>query len=66
MTAPKCTFSIPRGETARYVYIFDYYGSYYIVTKKVLLGPNYTVMARVIIPTNLIQVYINTVVATTY
>jgi hypothetical protein len=66
MTAPKCTFSIPRGETARYVYIFDYYGSYYRVTKKVLLGPNYTVMARVIIPTNLIQVYINTVVATTY
>jgi len=66
MTAPKCTFSIPRGETARYVYIFDYYGSYYIVTKKVLLGRNYTIMAQLNIPTNYILTYINTVVATTY
>jgi hypothetical protein len=66
MTAPICTFSIPRGETSRYVYIFDYYGSYYHVTKKVLLGRNYTIMAQLNIPTNYIQTYINTVVATTY
>lgn len=66
MNAPICTFSIPRGNTARYVYIFDYYGSYYQVTKKVLLGANYTIMAKVNVPTNLIKVYINTVVALTY
>ena len=31
-----CRFTIPRGNTSRYVYIFDYHGAYYTVTKKVL------------------------------
>jgi hypothetical protein len=61
-----CTFTIPRGETARYIFIFDNYGSYYIVTKKALLGLNYIQMAKVRVPTLLIQEYINTVVANTY
>ena len=33
-----CTFVIPRGNTSRYVYIFNYQISYYNVTKKVLYG----------------------------
>jgi hypothetical protein len=60
-------FSIPRGETSRYVYVFNYKGSYYIVTKKVLYSNlPYLTISKVIVPTNLIQNYINTVVALTY
>lgn len=66
MAKPICTFMIPRGETSRYVYVFNNYGPYYEVTKKVLLSANYTNISTVRIPTAAIQTYINTVVATTY
>ena len=61
-----CTFMIPRGNTSRYVYIFNNYGEYYEVTKKVLLSANYTTISTVRVPTAAIQTYINTVVALTY
>ncbi len=62
-----CVFQIPRGNTSRYVYIFQYKGTYYNVTKKVLLGNlPYKVISTVKIPTNMIYNYINTVVALTY
>jgi hypothetical protein len=64
---PLCTFSIPRGNTARYIYVFDYYGKYYNVTKKVLYsGFPYIVVSVVKVPTQNIMNYINTVVALTY
>ncbi len=61
-----CTFMIPRGNTSRYVYIFNNYGDYYEVTKKVLLTGPYRTISTVRIPTAAIQTYINTVVALTY
>lgn len=61
-----CVFQIPRGETSRYVYIFEYKNSYYKVTLKVLLGYSYSIVSVVNIPTKFIMNYINTVVATTY
>lgn len=61
-----CVFQIPRGETSRYVYIFEYKGSYYKVTLKVLLGYSYSTISVVNIKTKFIMNYINTVVATTY
>jgi hypothetical protein len=62
-----CTFVIPRGNTSRYVYIFNYQGNYYIVTKKVLYGNlPYKTVSVVNIPTSYINTYINTVVALTY
>ena len=61
-----CVFQIPRGETSRYVYIFQYKGTYYKVTLKVLLGYSYSTISVVNIPTKFIMKYINTVVATTY
>lgn len=61
-----CVFQIPRGETSRYVYIFEYKGTYYKVTLKVLLGYSYSTVSVVNIPTKFIMKYINTVVATTY
>jgi hypothetical protein len=61
-----CVFQIPRGETSRYVYIFEYKGAYYKVTLKVLLGYSYSKISVVNIPTKFIMKYINTVVATTY
>lgn len=61
------SFTIPRGETSRYVYIFNYKGPYYVVTKKVLYGNlPYMTISKVRVPTNNIQQYINTVVALTY
>jgi len=67
MSQPLCTFSIPRGDTARYVYVFVYYGPYYLVTKKVKLGNSpYLNISTVNIPTKDINTYINTVVALTY
>jgi len=67
MTKNCLSFTIPRGETSRYVYIFNYKGPYYVVTKKVLYGNlPYMTISKVKIPTNLIQQYINTVVANTY
>jgi len=63
----KCTFQIPRGNTSRYVYIFNYKGSYYNVTKKVLLGNlPYQTISTIQVPTKFIYTYINTVVANTY
>ena len=59
-------FSIPRGNTSRYIYIFDYMGTYYRVTLKVLFGNNpYKIVSVVNIPTQNIQQYINTTVALT-
>jgi hypothetical protein len=67
MVQPICMFSIPRGETARYVYVFINYGSYYLVTKKVKMGnAPYINISTVQIPTSQINTYINTVVALTY
>ena len=62
-----CRFQITRGDTARYVYIFIYKGSYYNVTLKVLMGNSpYKTVSKVKIPTSYILTYINTVVASTY
>jgi hypothetical protein len=64
---PICSFSIPRGNTARYIYVFDYYGTYYNVKKKVLYaGFPYVTISVVRVPTKNIMTYINTVVALTY
>lgn len=61
-----CTFQIPRGETARYVYVFVNRGTYYDVTKKVKLSGPYINISTVKIPVWQILTYINTVVALTY
>jgi len=62
-----CIFQIARGNTSRYVYVFNYQGSYYKVTKKVLYGNlPYKIISTVNVPTNQIRTYINTVVALTY
>jgi hypothetical protein len=62
-----CFFQIARGNTSRYVYVFQYKGSYYNVTKKVLISPlPYQTISTVKVPTNQIMNYINTVVALTY
>ena len=62
-----CRFIIPRGNTSRYVYIFDYKLTYYKVTKKVLYGNlPYRIVSIVNVPVNNIMTYINTVVALTY
>jgi hypothetical protein len=63
-----CGFVIPRGNTSRYVYLFEYQGLYYKVTKKVLMAdsPNYRIISVVNVPTKNIMTYINTVVALTY
>ena len=62
------SFTIPRGNTSRYIYIFDYMGAYYNVTKKVLYAnrPNYTTISTIKVPTQNVRTYINTVVALTY
>jgi hypothetical protein len=62
------SFTIARGNTSRYVYIFYYKGSYYNVTKKVLYAnrPSYTTISTIQVPTKNIMTYINTVVALTY
>lgn len=62
-----CVFQIPRGDTARFVYIFVYKENYYNVTKKVKLGNSpYITISTVKVPTKNIYSYINTVVALTY
>ena len=62
-----CVFQIARGNTSRYVYVFQYKGSYYNVTKKVLYGNlPYITISTVKVPTKNIYTYINTVVALTY
>ena len=62
-----CTFSIPRGNTSRYVHVFNYQITYYNVTKKVLYGNlPYQTISTVQVPTKFINEYINTVVANTY
>ena len=62
-----CRFIIPRGNTSRYVYIFEYKITYYKVTKKVLYGNlPYKIVSIVNIPTKDVYTYINTVVALTY
>jgi hypothetical protein len=62
-----CVFQIARGETSRYVYVFQYKGTYYNVTKKVLYGNlPYQTISTVKVPTKNIYSYINTVVALTY
>ena len=62
-----CRFIIPRGNTSRYVYIFEYKITYYKVTKKVLYANlPYQIVSIVNIPTKDVYTYINTVVALTY
>ena len=62
-----CRFTIARGNTSRYVYIFEYKITYYKVTKKVLYGSlPYSIVSIVNVPTKDINTYINTVVALTY
>jgi hypothetical protein len=62
-----CRFIIPRGNTSRYVYIFNYQINYYMVTLKVLYGNSpYQTVSKTKVPTSEITAYINTVVATTY
>lgn len=60
-----CTFIIPRGNTCRYVYIFEFKNTYYKVTKKVLFA-KYNTISVVNIPVKDVFTYINTVVALTY
>jgi len=62
---PNCTFIIPRGNTCRYIYIFEFKNTYYKVTKKVLFA-TYRTISVVNIPVNNVYIYINTVVALTY
>ena len=67
--APVCKpdFLIARGETSRYVYLFQNKGNYYKVTLKVLYGNlPYRIVSVVNIPNQNILTYINTVVALTY
>jgi hypothetical protein len=67
MNSYNCFFQIPRGNTARYVYLFINKGSYYSVTKKYRLGgAPYKNISIVNVPTSELQTYINTVVALTY
>ena len=62
-----CVFQIARGNTSRFVYVFQYKGSYYNVTKKMLYGNlPYITISTVKVPTKNIYTYINTVVALTY
>lgn len=62
-----CIFQIARGETSRFVYVFNYQGSYYNVTKKVLYGNlPYKIISTIKVPTSQIRTFINTVVALTY
>jgi hypothetical protein len=61
-----CFFQIPRGNTARYVYVFINKGSYYNVTKKYKSVGPYINISTVKVNTTDIQTYINTVVALTY
>ena len=64
---PKCNFTIPRGNTSRYVYIFELKGTFYKVTKKVLYGNlPYKIISIVNVPVKNVTTYINTVVALTY
>lgn len=64
---PNCFFTIVRGNTGRYVYLFEYKITHYKVTKKVLYGNlPYKIVSIVNVPTNNIMNYINTVVALTY
>ena len=60
-------FVIPRGNTSRYVFIFDYKITHYNVTKKVLYGNRpYQTVSVVKVPIKNIMTYINTDVALTY
>ena len=63
-----CDFTIPRGNTSRYVYLFQLRGNFYKVTKKVLYAnrPSYTIISVVNVPVKDVGTYINTVVALTY
>ena len=67
---PTCYFQIPRGQTNRYVYVFNYYKprQAYRVTLKVLMAnrQNYQIVSTVYVPQNQVMNYINTVVANTY
>jgi hypothetical protein len=61
------TFQIARGNTSRYVYIFNYQGTYYNVIKKVLYGNlPYKRISTIKVLTSQINTFINTVVALTY
>jgi hypothetical protein len=63
----KCDFQIARGNTSRYVYIFNSVDNNYRVTKKVLYGNlPYKIISVIIIPKKFLTTYINTVVALTY
>jgi hypothetical protein len=60
-------FVIPRGNTSRYIYLFQNKGDYYDVTLKVLYGNlPYKKISTVRILNKNILTYINTVVANTY
>ena len=67
---PRCFFQIPRGESNRYVYVFQYFPklSGYKVTLKVLMANkvNYKNVSTVYVPQNRVMQYINTTVALTY
>ncbi len=67
---PSCFFQIPRGETNRYVYVFNYFPSLqgYKVTLKVLMANRigYKRVSTVFVSQTNVMEYINTVVALTY
>ncbi len=67
---PTCFFQIPRGETNRYVFVFNYFKPMqgYKVTLKVLMAnkQNYKIVSTVFVPQTKIMDYINTTVALTY
>jgi hypothetical protein len=70
MIPSRCTFQIPRGETNRYVFVFNYFENLqgYKVTLKVLMAnkQNYTKVSTVFVPQTQVMNYINTTVALTY
>ncbi len=70
MIPSRCTFQIPRGETNRYVYVFNYFKELqgYKVTLKVLMANrvNYKIVSTVFVPQTRVMNYINTTVALTY
>ena len=64
---PSCYFQIPRGDTARYVFVFYLYGSTYNVLFKQKLGSSpYKIIGTYKVPISNLQTFVNTTVASVY
>jgi len=61
---PTCYFQIPRGDSARYVFVFYLYGNVYNVLLKQKLGSSpYTIINTYKVPTSNLQTFIDTTVS---